>query len=69
MYLDNLSAPHFMSMSGTKTLPKLCATANVETPPEEQNILKYRAQEINQHEGSHAHMQKMVSCDFKSNSI
>jgi hypothetical protein len=69
MYLDNLSAPHFFSIRITKTLPKLCATANVETPPEEQKILKFRAQEINQHEGSYAHMQKMVSSDFKSNSI
>lgn len=68
-YLDNLSAPHFISTSIKKALPKLCATANDETPPEQQKILKFRAQESNQHEGSHAHMQKMGSSDFKSNSI
>jgi len=56
-------------MSVKITLPKLCATANVETPPEQQKILKFRAQESNKHEGSHAHMQKMGSPDFKINSI
>jgi hypothetical protein len=52
-----------------KKLPKLCATTNVETPPEQQKILKCRAQESNQHEESHAHRQKMGSSDFKSHSI
>jgi hypothetical protein len=55
-------------MSIKKTLPKLCATANNETPPEQQKILKVRAQESKQQVGSHAHMQKMGSSDFKSNS-